>query len=257
MLNLNWQDHITYFWSAISTALLTQAIFSLWKLNEIKGLKSAAITALGICLLLRTNSELVMAFAAFIGIAAKFMLRINNKHLFNPSNIGIIILLIITDSAWISPGQWGNDVVLLFMVIATGSIVLLKVGRLDVTYIFLGSLFVMEYVRTVLFLGWGMDVLLHKFTSGSLLLFAFFMITDPKTTPDNKSYRYFWTLLLAMLTFALSQWFYLYTSSIWALFLITPFTVLIDKFFPAKRFVWYKSQDKINPLLGLTNKSTI
>jgi len=250
LINLEWIEHVNLYFIAIISALGAQALFSYWKLGEVKGLKSAMITALGLCLLLRTNSSWAMFLASFIGIAAKFLFRIGGKHLFNPSNIGIIALLLLTNSVWVSPGQWGNGAVLMFLIAATGSIVLLKVGRLDVTYIFLGTLFILEYVRTVLFLGWGMDVLIHKFTSGSLLLFAFFRITDPKTTPDNKKMRYLWAAALAVITFTMSQWFYLYSASIWALFFITPLTLLIDKFFPAMRFVWIDKRVK-------TSKQTV
>jgi len=243
LVRLDWHEHLILYCVAIVSALGTQLICSLWTFDKVKGMKSALITALGLILLLRTNSYVMMAAAAAIGISAKFILRWNEKHLFNPSNIGIVLLLMITDVVWVSPGQWGNDIVLLFIIIATGSIVLLKVGRLDVSYVYLASLFALEYIRTVLFLGWGMDVLMHKFTSGSLMLFTFFMITDPKTTPDSQRLRYLWAVVLAVLTFILTQWFYMYTASVWALFLITPLTLLMDKYYPAKKFSWFKDQD--------------
>ena len=240
LLNLGWSQHLSIYINVLLSAVIAQAFFSFWKLGEVKGIKSAVITALGLALLLRTNSHLIMSSVTILAIATKFLLRFNGKHIFNPSNIGIVLALLFTEGAWVSPGQWGNDMVFLFVIAATGLIVLLKVGRLDITFVFLGVLFVLEYIRTVLFLGWGLDVLIHKFTSGSLMLFAFFMITDPKTTPDNKKWRLIWTIILAFLTFGLSQWFYIYTASIWALVIITPFTILLDYFLPSKKYTWIK-----------------
>lgn len=238
LFNLDWMSQWPFFVTAILAVVLAQYAFEKIKFGQVRGIKSALISGLGICLLMRTNSIGAIALASFIAIAAKFLIRYNGKHIFNPSNIGIIALLVISDLVWVSPGQWGNDVALFFLITVTGLIVLLKVGRLDISLIFLATLFLMEYCRTILYLGWEWDVLLHKFSNGSLLLFTFFMITDPKTTPDHPRVRVLWAMLLAALTFMLSQWFYLYTASIWALFIITPVTMLVDKYFPAKRYAW-------------------
>jgi Na+-translocating ferredoxin:NAD+ oxidoreductase RnfD subunit len=120
-------------------------------------------------------------------------------------------------------------------------IVLFKVGRLDTTLTFIIAFFILEYCRTVLFLGWGMDVLLHKFTNGSFLLFAFFMITDPKTTPDHPKGRIAWAIIIALIAFVMSHWMYLHTAPIWALVMITPVTVLLDKKLQWKRFKWIEN----------------
>ena len=53
--------------------------------------------------------------ASFIAIGSKFLLKYNGKHIFNPANIGIIATILITKNAWISPGQWGSNIILLFM----------------------------------------------------------------------------------------------------------------------------------------------
>jgi hypothetical protein len=39
----------------------------------------------------------------------RFVIRINGKHLYNPANLGVIVGLTLLPGAWISPGQWGND----------------------------------------------------------------------------------------------------------------------------------------------------
>src|SRR5215467_238550 len=55
--------------------------------------KSAAISALSLSLLLRSNDFLWIAVAAIIAIASKFVLRWNGKHLFNPTCFAIVVLL--------------------------------------------------------------------------------------------------------------------------------------------------------------------
>src|SRR5262249_43163768 len=68
--------------------------------------KSALISALSLCLLLRTSSPLVAALAAFVTIASKFVIRVRGKHVFNPTNAGLVFALLVTPNAWVSPGQW-------------------------------------------------------------------------------------------------------------------------------------------------------
>src|SRR4051812_44108567 len=50
--------------------------------------RSALISAFSLCLLLRTNSLLLAVAAAVITIASKFVIRVNAKHVFNPTNFG-------------------------------------------------------------------------------------------------------------------------------------------------------------------------
>jgi Na+-transporting NADH:ubiquinone oxidoreductase subunit NqrB len=89
----------------MSTALITQYLYSRWAGLPKCDLRSAMISGLSLCLLLRTNLYSLMAIAAAITIASKFLIRWNGKHLFNPTNFGIVIMLILTDHVWVSPGQ--------------------------------------------------------------------------------------------------------------------------------------------------------
>lgn len=44
-----------------------------------------------------------------VAIASKFVFSFGEKHFFNPANFGIIFALLLTNNAWVSPGQWGED----------------------------------------------------------------------------------------------------------------------------------------------------
>ena len=235
---LGWEMEWARYLAIISTALVVQAICLQLTTKNFRSLKSALITALGLCLLLKANSIWVLSLAAGIGISSKFLIRVKNKHVFNPANIGIIAAILLTGEAWISPGQWGSATVLLFLIGVLGFVVLLKVGRLDISLTFLIAFFFLEYCRTILYFGWEWDVLFHKFTNGSFLLFTFFMITDPMTTPNHPKARIIWALVLAALSFALTSWFYIHTAPIWALVILAPATVILDKVLKGKKFQW-------------------
>ena len=238
---LSWEMEWLKFSVIILTALITQTLFILFLTKKWHSLKSALITALGLCLLLKANAEWVLALAAFAAIAGKFLIRYKFKHVFNPANFGIICAIVFTGQAWVSPGQWGSAAVLFFLIGALGFFILMKVGRLKMSLVFLLTFFVLEYCRTILYLGWEWDVLIHKFTNGSFLLFTFFMITDPVSTPSHPKARIIWVVILAIASFSLTNWFYIHTAPIWALFFISPITVYLDRTFKAKRFHWFEN----------------
>jgi len=223
----------------------TQLLFVSFASHDYGSLKSACISALSLCLMLKTGDYMVAALAAFLSITGKFVFRykfLGNrngyKHFFNPTNFGIIAVLLFNNYAWISPGQWGSEGLLLFFIGSLGLIVLLKVKRLDTAFAFLLAYSALQFVHTSFILGWSADVFLHQFTSGTLLLFTFFMITDPVSTPSNQRARIIWSMLIAALAFYLSAYQFVNGAPLWALFLISPFTPLFDKFFKGEKFSW-------------------
>ncbi len=203
----------------------------------LNSLKSAAITALSLCLLLRANSIATMAIAAGFAISSKFLFRVGDKHFFNPANFGIIGAVSLTSDAWVSPGQWGTDWWFLLLFVGMGGTIVKKVGRWETSIAFLVSYIGLETGRN-LWLGFGWDVWFHQFSSGSLLLFAFFMITDPRSIPNARSSRFIWSIGLAGLTFILQHQFYISTALFWSLFCLSPLTVVLDWLWEAPRFQW-------------------
>ena len=202
-------------------------------------LRSALITSLGLCLLLRSNSPQTMIIAGFLAISSKFLFRHHQKHFFNPANFGIIAAITLTNDAWVSPGQWGTDWWYLLLFLGLGGVVLKQVGRWDTSIAFLLSYGTLEAVRNA-WLGWSWDVWQHQFMSGSLLLFALFMLTDPRSIPNSKTGRLFWSIAIAFSTFILQHYFYLSTAIFWSLFIVSPLTVLLDMIWTAPRFNWLR-----------------
>lgn len=238
---LGWDADIPRYLITLASAVLAQILGARATGKSFSSIKSAVITALGLCLLLKTNSYWSASLGAALAIGSKFILKSNGKHIFNPANFGIVAAIILTGDAWISPGQWGSSFILVSFFGAAALMVLLKVGRIDSSLAFLLTFIALEYGRTILYLGWEHDVLLHKLTNGSLLLFTFFMITDPVTTPNAKKARVLWSVGLAIVSFCLTSWFYIHTAPLWALFFISPATVLLDKKFIHKPFKWIAS----------------
>jgi hypothetical protein len=235
---------------AIATCLLTQWICTrLFRWLQpgalLKPLSPAApfnwrsplITSLGLSLLLRVDHLPTMALAGCLAITSKFVLRVGDKHFFNPANFGIVAVLLLTRDAWVSPGQWGEEAWYALTFLGAGGLVLKRVGRWDTTAAFLGSYAALEALRN-LWLGWSWDVWGHRLMSGSLLLFALFMVTDPRAIPNARPARLIWAAAIALVTFGLRNFLYLPTAVFWALFALSPLTLLLDTLWAAPRFTW-------------------
>jgi hypothetical protein len=199
---------------------------------------SALISAMSLCLLLKTGHAYTSLLAAGLTVFSKYLFRINKKHLFNPSAFGITGTLFLSGDAWISPGQWGNGALLFFLVLTFGTIVVTRVQKLDVSLGFLFAFGGLLFWRQVLDLGWPADYFRHSISSGNLLIFTFFMISDPKTSPNHPMARVAWAMAIAGVSFYLSAYQWMYHAPILALVVLAPAVPVFDRLFRARQFEW-------------------
>jgi len=238
LIALDWKINSIVVTAIILSVLGTQLIaIKKYKLSY-QSILSAFISGLGLILLLRANEIGTYVLAGVLSIAPKFIIKYKGKHIFNPVNFGIITTILITGDAWISPGQWGSTSLYLLGIGIFSWLVLTKVKQLINGLVFLGILFVLETVYLNLHLEWPMDFVTHKFTSGSLLLFSFFMITDPRTTPNHFWIRGIWSAIIAGISFYLMEFQYISAAPFWVLFFISPLTPFIDSLNKSKTFNW-------------------
>jgi Na+-translocating ferredoxin:NAD+ oxidoreductase RnfD subunit len=202
---------------------------------------SVLISAMSLCLLLKTNHWETSLLATFITVASKYIFRWNHKHIFNPSAIGIVATIFFTNDAWLSPGQWGSNAVIFFAVLTLGTIVVTRVQKLDISLAFLLTFVGLLYWRQVYTLGWPMDHFMHSVSTGSLLLFTFFMISDPRTAPNHPVARIVWAVMIAAVSFYLAAFKWKYNTIIWVLVFAAPLVPVLDKIFKAKDFQWTAS----------------
>ena len=199
--------------------------------------RSALISSLSLTLLLRTDSLAVAVFAAVVTIGGKFVVRVGGKHVFNPTNLGLVAALLATDRAWVSPGQWGSAAVAAFAVACLGLVVVRRAARSDVTWAFLGFYGAVVFGRA-LWLGDPLAIPLHHLANGAFVIFAFFMISDPKTTPDSRAGRVLFALLVALgagwVHFALFR----PNGLLWALACAAPLVPVLDRLLPGLRYRW-------------------
>ncbi len=199
--------------------------------------RSALISGLSLCLLLRTNSLAIAIAAAAITIASKFVIRVGGKHIFNPTNFGLVAMMLLTDRVWVSPGQWGNAAFFAFLMACLGGLVVNRAARSDVTYAFIVSYMALVFGRS-LWLGEPMTIPIHRLENGALLLFTFFMISDPRTTPDSRAGRILFAFAVACGAWYVQFRLFRTNGPLWSLALAAATVPLIDRFLPGARYAW-------------------
>ena len=212
--------------------------------------RSALISGLSLCLLLRTSRADLAALAAIITIAGKFLIRVDGKHVFNPTNGGIVAMLLLTDQVWVSPGQWGAAALFAFFLACAGTLVVNRAARSDVTLAFIACYCALLFGRSLL-LGEPMTIPLHRLESGALLLFTFFMISDPKTTPDSSAGRALFGALVAFGTWYVQFRLFRTNGLLWSLAACSMLVPIIDRLAPGSRYAWRSPQSTPIPAPAL------
>lgn len=203
--------------------------------------RSALISGLSLCLLLRTNSWLLAAATALLAISAKFVLRVRGKHIFNPTNFAIVAALLATERAWVSSGQWGNAAFFAFLLACLGGLVVNRAGRADVSSGF-AFFYAAILLGRALWLGQPAAIPLHQIANGAFLIFTFFMISDPKTTPDSRPGRLLFALLVALGAGFIQFVLYRPNGLLLSLAFASPLVPLLDLLLPSERYSWARFQ---------------
>ena len=205
--------------------------------------KSALISGLSLCLLLRTRILLWAAVAGVVAVGSKYVLRLprtgggGTKHLLNPTNGALVLLLAIGAPVWVSPAQWGHHLPLAFGIAGFGSLVVHRSARSDVTLAFLAAWAALLFARAA-WLGQPWAVPLHQLENGSLALFAFHMISDPKTTPDSRAGRIVFACLVALGAGFVQFVLYRTNGLLWSLAVCSLFVPLLDRVRRGRGFEW-------------------
>jgi Na+-translocating ferredoxin:NAD+ oxidoreductase RnfD subunit len=109
--------------------------------------------------------------------------------------------------------------------------------RSDIALFFLASHAALLCARAY-WLGDPLTIPLHQLQSGSLLIFAFFMISDPKTSPDSRAARFFFALSVAAVAHYLAFFMQMRPALYVALIALSPLTPLLNRIIPGKQLQW-------------------
>lgn len=219
---------------AIATAIVTEMTLGKLFVGKFPHAASSYITGISVGILLRSPAYWPYAVCAAIAITSKYVLRYKGRHLWNPSNFGIcVVLFLLPASVAMLSIQWGNNIWSLVVIWMLGSVILWRLHRLHISATYVVAFLLLAVLRAHLI---HEPVLseISPITGPEYQLFIFFMITDPKTTVRSKMGQSLVAVAVAVLEmfFRFDQSVY---AELYALFWIGPIAMLIEMWINTRR----------------------
>jgi Na+-translocating ferredoxin:NAD+ oxidoreductase RnfD subunit len=219
---------------AIATAIVTEMVLGKIFVGKFPYAASAYITGISVGILLRSPAYWPYAVCAAIAISSKYVLRYKGRHLWNPSNLGICIVLFLLPASVAGLSiQWGNNLWSLVVIWALGAAILWRLRRLHISVTYVVAFVLLAILRAHI-LHQPVLAEISPVTGPEYQLFIFFMITDPKTTVRSKLGQ-----SLVVIAVAILEMFFRFDQSVYAelyaLFWIGPIAMLIEMWLNARR----------------------
>jgi Na+-translocating ferredoxin:NAD+ oxidoreductase RnfD subunit len=218
---------------AIVTAIAFEMVLGRVFTRKWPHLASAYITGISVGILIRSPFYWPFALCSALSITSKYVLRVKDRHIFNPSNFGISVVLFLGYYAAASLSiQWGNFVWPMAVIWALGCIIIYRLKRFHITATYVVSFLVFSLVRSLI-TGHAFWAEVAPITGPMYQLYIFFMITDPKTTVSTRRGRMIVAFLVALaeMLLRLNQ---VVHAPYYALFLVGPSALLFD--------MWWRSR---------------
>ncbi|MXY49784.1 MAG: hypothetical protein F4Y38_10900 [Gemmatimonadetes bacterium] len=218
---------LSQLFTAIAAALAAELILGRLLTGKWLNPASAYITGISCGILLRSLSLWPYAIASLLSILSKYVLRFKGRHLWNPSNLGICVVL------FAAPGtvaalseQWGNDLWAMAVIWVLGSVILWRAKRFHVTFTYAVSFVALAYVRSMI-TGTPFLSEVAPITGPMYQLMAFFMVTDPATSVSSRNGRIGVAFLVALAEMVL-RLYEIVNAPLYALFLVGPAAKVLD-----------------------------
>jgi len=145
----------------------------------------------------------IAAATSAIGVASKYVVRVGSANVFNPAALGLVatFYLFNTGQSW-----WGAlpelPPVALVLLFASGAFITDRVNKLPAVIAFLGVYYLLA---TIAAFGGNPSKVAELYRAPDLhaaLFFAFFMVTDPPTSPPKARDQLWFGVIVAVISFA-------------------------------------------------------
>ena len=195
---------------------------------------SAYITGISVGILVRSPAFWPYALCSAISITSKYVIRVKNRHIFNPSNFGICVMLFLAYYAVASLSiQWGNYLWPMAVIWTLGCVIIWRLKRFHICATYVASFIIFSLVRSLI-TGHTFWAEVAPLTGPMYQLFVFFMITDPKTTVSTRRGQMIVALLVALaeMILRLNQ---VVHAPYYALFIVGPSAMLFEMWWKSRR----------------------
>ena len=219
---------------AIATSIVTEIVLSRALLGKWPHPASAYITGISVGILIRSPAYWPYALCSAISITSKYVLRIKGRHIWNPSNFGISVMLFLAAETVATLSiQWGNYLLPMVIIWIMGAVIVWRVRRFHITATYVVSFIAFAFLRSwITGSPWQSEV--APITGPMYQLFVFFMITDPKTTVRTKTGQCVVAFAVALVEMLLRLDQIVY-APFYALFIVGPAAFLLEMWLDSRR----------------------
>src|SRR6478609_11086981 len=214
---------------AIATAMAAELLMGRLTYGAWPNPASAYITGISVGILVRSPFFWPYGLCSLISISSKYVLRLRDRHLWNPSNFGLsAVLFLAPDTVSHLSIQWGNVVAPMAVIWLLGFVIVWRVGRLHISATYVAAFLALSFVRSAV-TGTPWLATVAPITGPMCQLFIFFMVTDPKTTVRSRTGQCVVVFLVALVETVLRLQEVVY-APFYALFLVGPAAMLIETY---------------------------
>ncbi len=191
-------------------------------------LASAYISGISAGILIKSPALWPFLLGGTIAITSKYVLRIGDRHLWNPTNFGITMLLLLApDDVASLTVQAGNTVWAVLIIWVLGGLIMVRLGRFHIPLAFVATFVPLAFLRAAV-TGHSWVAEIAWITFPMFQLFIFFMITDPKTTPRARWAQVLVAVLVAVMDTVLRLAMKDVHSLYHALFIVGPIANVVE-----------------------------
>jgi enediyne biosynthesis protein E5 len=189
--------------AAVGTALAVELLARRLRSGAWESPVAGLISGLGVLLLCDSPYAWTYAAVSAVSLLSKHLLRPGGRHVFNPTNLGMVAgVLFLSEWMTMEPARWAFGPPALAALSCFGAFVAWKGGRLVLSASYLAVFVAGACVRAWL-LGVPPAIPLAPVTGAAFHLFAFYMVTDPMTTPSSRAGQFAFGAGTALLDAAL------------------------------------------------------
>ncbi|QYO65426.1 hypothetical protein [Leptolyngbya sp. 7M] len=221
--------------TAIGVCILFEIVLSYTVYGKFPHLASAYISGISAGILIRSPEFWPFALCAAVAISSKYVLRVDGRHLWNPTNFAVSFMLFAAPFSVASLSiQWGNDLYAMLVIWLLGSVIIYRLKRFHITLTYVLAFVFFAFIRSA-WTGHSFLAEVAPITGPMYQLFIFFMITDPKTTVRHSKRAQIIVVLFIAAAEAVLRLAENVHAPYYALFIVGPIANLIDIYWLSPR----------------------
>jgi hypothetical protein len=224
---------------AILTTVTAEMLIGRFYFGKWPHLASAYVSGISAGILIKSQDLWPFVLCGLISITSKYVFRIGDRHIWNPTNLGVTLMLFLAPQHVASLSvEAGNEIWAVLVIWFMGGLILSQLKLFHISLAFIAT-----FIPLALFRAWwtGNSWLteIAPITSPMFQLYIFFMITDPKTITKARWSQILVAVLVAVMETVYRLGFRDVHSLYHALFTVGPIANLI-----AIGHLWFTTREK-------------